>query len=139
MIALPLATILAAYGGAALVFLALDVVWLAVIARRFYQAEVGQLLRDKVNFVPAGIFYLVYVAGIVGFAIIPALTAQYWLWAFVSGLALGLIAYGTYDMSNLATLRDWSAKLSILDMAWGSVLTGVAALSGFWLASLVQP
>lgn len=130
-------TILAAYGGAALVFFALDIVWLAVIARRFYQAEMGQLMREKVNFVPAGIFYLVYVAGIVGFAIIPALTAQSWLWAFVSGLTLGLIAYGTYDMSNLATLRNWSTKLSIVDLAWGSVLTGLAALSGFWLASLV--
>ncbi|NGP17060.1 DUF2177 family protein [Devosia aurantiaca] len=139
MAATHLPTILAAYGGAALVFLALDFVWLAIIARRFYQAEIGHLLRDKVNFVPADIFYLVYVAGIVGFAIIPALAAQSWLWAFVAGLALGLVAYGTYDMSNLATLRNWSTKLSIVDMAWGSLLTGLAALSGFWLASLVQP
>lgn len=136
MAGLSFLTILAAYGGAAVVFFALDFLWLSVIAIGFYRAEIGPLLLEKFNVAPAGIFYLFYVAGIVGFAIIPALNAQSWLWALLAGVALGLIAYGTYDMSNLATLKDWSARLSLVDMLWGGALSGVAALAGYWVARL---
>jgi uncharacterized membrane protein len=129
-------TLLAAYGGAAVVFFALDFLWLSVVAIGFYRAEIGPLLLDKFNLAPAGIFYLFYVAGIVGFAIVPALNGQSWLWALVAGVALGLVAYGTYDMSNLATLRGWSAQLSIVDMLWGGALTGVASVAGYWAARL---
>jgi uncharacterized membrane protein len=129
-------TLLAAYGGAAAVFFALDFLWLSVVAIGFYRAEIGPLLLDKFNLAPAGIFYLFYVAGIVGFAIVPALNAQSWLWALVAGVALGLVAYGTYDMSNLATLKGWSAQLSIVDMLWGGALTGVASVAGYWAARI---
>jgi uncharacterized membrane protein len=133
---LSLLTILAAYGGAAVVFFALDMLWLSVIAIGFYRGEIGPLLLEQFNLAPAGIFYLFYVAGIVGFAIVPALNAQSWIWALLAGVALGLIAYGTYDMSNLATLRGWSARLSIVDMLWGGTLTGVSALAGYWVSRL---
>lgn len=129
-------TLLAAYGGAAVVFFAIDFLWLSVIAIGFYRSELGPLLLDQFNLAPAGVFYLFYVAGIVGFAIVPALSAQSWVWALVAGVALGLIAYGTYDMSNLATLKGWSAKLSIVDMIWGGTLTGAASLAGYWVARL---
>lgn len=129
-------TLLAAYGGAAVVFFAIDFLWLSVIAIGFYRSEIGPLLLDQFNLAPAGVFYLFYVAGIVGFAIVPALSAQSWVWALVAGVALGLIAYGTYDMSNLATLKGWSAKLSIVDMIWGGTLTGAASLAGYWVARL---
>jgi uncharacterized membrane protein len=129
-------TLLAAYGGAAALFFAVDILWLSVIAIGFYRSEIGPLLLEKFNLAPAGIFYLFYVAGIVGFAIVPALQAQSWVWALVAGLALGLIAYGTYDMSNLATLKGWSAKLSIVDMLWGGTLTAAAAVAGYFAAQL---
>lgn len=136
MAGLSLMTLLAAYGGAAIVFFAVDFLWLSVIAIGFYRSEIGSLLLEKFNLAPAGIFYLFYVAGIVGFAIVPALNAQSWVWALIAGVALGLIAYGTYDMTNLATLKGWSVKLSFVDMFWGGALTGAAAVAGYWAARL---
>lgn len=136
MAGLSILTLLAAYGGAAVVFFALDFVWLGFIAIGFYRSQIGPLLLENFNIVPAAIFYLFYVVGVVGLAIVPALNAQSWVWALVAGVALGLVAYGTYDMTNLATLNGWSAQLSIVDMLWGGALTGVAALSGYWVARL---
>lgn len=129
-------TLLAAYAGAAAVFFALDFLWLSFIAIGFYRAEIGQLLLEKPNFLAAGAFYLFYVMGVVGFAVLPAVTAQSWLWALIAGVALGLIAYGTYDMTNLATLKDWSWKVSAVDLVWGGTVTGLAALGGYWVARL---
>ncbi|MET0907431.1 MAG: DUF2177 family protein, partial [Tardiphaga sp.] len=134
MAGLSFLTLLAAYGGAAVVFFALDFLWLSVIAIGFYRSQIGPLLLEQFNLVPAGVFYLFYVAGIVGFAIVPALNAQSWVWALVAGVALGLVAYGTYDMSNLATLKGWTFQLSIVDMIWGGVLTGAAATAGYFAA-----
>ena len=136
MAGLSFLTLLAAYGGAAVVFFALDFLWLSVVAIGFYRSQIGQLLLEQFNLAPAGIFYLFYVAGIVGFAIVPALNAESWVWALVAGVALGLVAYGTYDMSNLATLKGWSFQLSVVDMLWGGFLTGAAALAGYFVARL---
>ncbi|MBE7734008.1 DUF2177 family protein [Devosia faecipullorum] len=136
MATLSLGTVFAAYAGAALVFFALDFVWLGFLAIGFYRAEIGQLLLERPNVLAAGAFYLFYVVGIVGFAVVPAFNAQSWLWALLAGLALGLLAYGTYDMTNLATLKDWSWKVSALDLVWGGGVTGAAALGGYWAARL---
>lgn len=136
MFGFSLVTLLAAYFGAALVFFALDFLWLSVIAIGFYRQEIGALLLEKPNLAPAAIFYLFYVAGIAGFAVLPALNAQSWLWALLAGLALGLIAYGTYDMTNLSTLKGWSLQLSLVDLAWGGVLSALAALAGYFAARL---
>src|SRR5690606_34772395 len=114
MAGIPVLTLLAGYAGAAVVFFVLDFVWLTIIAIGFYRSQIGALLLDQPNFLPAGAFYLFYVMGIVGFAVLPALAAQSWLWALIAGLALGLIAYGTYDMTNLATLRGWSLPMSLV-------------------------
>ena len=136
MAGLSLLTLLAAYAGAAVVFFALDFLWLTVIAIGFYRAEIGTLLLERPNFMAAGAFYLFYVMGIVGFAVVPAVSAQSWVWALIAGVALGLIAYGTYDMTNLATLKDWSWKVSAIDLCWGGFLSGFAALAGYWAARL---
>lgn len=136
MAGISLLTLLAAYAGAAAVFFALDFLWLTVIAIGFYRAEIGALLLERPNFMAAGAFYLFYVMGIVGFAVVPAVSAQSWLWALIAGVALGLIAYGTYDMTNLATLKDWSWKVSAIDLCWGGFLSGLAALGGYWAARL---
>jgi uncharacterized membrane protein len=138
MFGLPLLTPLAAYGGTALVFFTLDMLWLTVLGIGFYRAEIGALLLERPNLVPAVLFYLFYVAGLVGFAVLPALNAGSWVWALVAGVALGLIAYGTYDMTNLATLRGWSLNISLIDLCWGGFLSGLSALAGYWVARLTS-
>lgn len=131
-------TLIAAYAGSAVVFFALDFIWLGFLAIGFYRTEIGSLLLERPNVVAAGAFYLFYVVGIVGFAVLPAVSAQSWVWALVAGVALGLLAYGTYDMTNLATLKDWSWKVSMVDLAWGGFVTGSAALAGYWAARLAS-
>ncbi|NMA96634.1 MAG: DUF2177 family protein [Phyllobacteriaceae bacterium] len=131
-----LGTMLAAYAGSAVVFFALDFVWLAIVAIGFYRSEIGALLLEKPNMFAAGAFYLFYVAGIVGFAVLPALSAQSWVWALLAGGALGLLAYGTYDMTNLATLKGWSAKVSVVDLIWGGALSSAAAVAGYFAARI---
>ncbi len=93
-------------------------------------------MLDSPNIAPAAVFCLFYVVGIVGFAVLPALSAQSWVWALIAGVALGLIAYGTYDMTNLATLKDWSWKVSAVDLLWGGFVSGAAALGGYFAARL---
>ncbi|MBK1793104.1 DUF2177 family protein [Devosia sp. WQ 349] len=129
-------TLLAAYFGAAALFFAVDFVWLGFLAIGFYRSEIGHLLLDKPNMTAAVVFYLFYVIGIVGFAILPALNANSWVWALVAGVALGLIAYGTYDFTNLATLKDWSWKVTVVDLIWGGAITGGAAVAGYFAARL---
>lgn len=121
-----------AYVATAVVFFGLDYLWLSRIAIGFYRRHVGELLLTTPNFAAAGLFYLVYVAGIVYFAVMPAVSGGSWLAALAGGAFLGLIAYGTYDMTNLATLKDWSLPVSIVDMAWGSFLTAAAATAGYF-------
>ncbi|GEO85297.1 MULTISPECIES: DUF2177 family protein [Alphaproteobacteria] len=120
-----------AYAATALVFFGLDYLWLSRIAIGFYRRHIGELLLAAPNFAAAGLFYLFYVAGIVYFAVIPAVAGGNWLTAVAGGALLGLIAYGTYDMTNLATLRGWSIPVTVIDMAWGSFLTGIAATAGY--------
>ena len=117
-----------AYGATAIVFLGLDYLWLAYIAKDFYARSLGSLMRDTPDFMAAGIFYLFYIAGIVFFAAMPA---ESWKGALARGALLGLLAYGTYDMTNLATLKGWPWRMAAVDMAWGTVLTALAALGGY--------
>ncbi|MEO0729066.1 MAG: DUF2177 family protein [Pseudomonadota bacterium] len=125
-------TYLIAYVTTAAAFLAVDAIWLGVIATSFYKSELGHLMADDVNFVAAGGFYLIYCIGIVIFAVAPALTAGQWTTAALYGALFGFFCYATYDMTNLATLRDWPLRMSLVDMAWGTVLTGFAATVGYF-------
>jgi uncharacterized membrane protein len=122
---------LIAYGASAVVFFGLDLLWLGVIARGFYARQMGDLLREQPSLGVAGLFYVVYVGGIVLLAVLPALQSQSWRTALLLGVALGVVAYGTYDFTNLATLRRWPLALALVDLAWGSVLTGLAATAGY--------
>jgi len=123
-----------AYIGSLIVFLGLDFLWLGIIAKNFYASQLGGLMRNDVNFLAAGGFYLAYVAGVVFFAVAPALEAESWTRALLNGALLGLLAYGTYDMTNIATLKGWPVTMSLVDMAWGTALTGAAAVAGYWAA-----
>ncbi|MBX3507933.1 DUF2177 family protein [Parvibaculum sp.] len=117
-----------AYVATAFVFLAIDYVWLAFIAKDFYARSIGHLMRDVPDLGAAAGFYLIYVAGVVFFAVLPA---ESWKGAVFRGALLGLLAYGTYDMTNLATLKGWPWKMAAVDMAWGTFLTATAALGGY--------
>ena len=125
---------LAAYGASALAFVAADAVWLTLAGPRLYRPALGPLLADRLNGAAAVVFYLVYVFGVVALAIAPALRTGQWRSAAWSGLILGLVAYGTYDLTNQATLRVWATRLTVIDMAWGGVLTALVATLGFLAA-----
>lgn len=118
---------LAAYGAAALVFLLLDVTWLSVVSEAIYRPEVGAILADGV-FMPAAVaFYLIYVGGIVVLAAYPGYRDGSIATAALTGAVLGLVAYGTYDLTNLATLKLWSLKVTLIDMAWGTFVTAASS------------
>lgn len=125
------------YGIALALFLVVDFAWLGAVAREFYKARLGALLSPSPNWTAAALFYLFYAAGLVFFAVQPALRGHSWRIALLNGAALGFIAYGTYDFTNLATIRNWSLALTLADLAWGTVLSAlVATLAYTFSASL---
>lgn len=122
---------LTAYGVSAATFLAIDFIWLSRIARSFYFRKVGGLLLDKPNMAAAAVFYAIYVVGVVFFAVSPALRAEQATIALLYGASFGFFAYATYDMTNYATLKGWSLSLALVDISWGTCLTGFSALTGY--------
>lgn len=127
-------TVLIAWVGAIIPFLAIDLVWLGVVARSFYRAQLGPLLADQPRWGVALAFYALYCAGIVLFAVLPGLRAGSLLHSALLGAAFGLVAYATYDLTNLATLRGWPPLMSLVDLAWGTVLTATVASISFLVA-----
>lgn len=125
---------LIAYAAAGLVFLALDAIWLGVIAKDLYRAQIGHLLAPSFRVGPAAVFYLTYLAGVIYFAAAPAIAGGRWQDALLPAAILGFIAYGAYDFTNWAVMRDWPAGLTFIDVAWGAVLTAVAAAAGAAIA-----
>lgn len=119
--------ILTAYFVAGVTLLSVDLAWLGYVARDLYRREMGSLLAENFSIVPAAAFYLLYVAAIVYFAVSPAIRTGQWSDAILPGAILGLVAYGTYDLTALAVVRDWPVRLSIIDMAWGTFLTALTA------------
>lgn len=122
--------ILAAYLATAAVMLLLDVLWLGVIAKSLYQQGIGHLMAEQPRLAVAAIFYLLYVAGLLVFAVLPHADDAGWAGAAARGALFGFFAYATYDLSNLATLRQWPVGLAIIDIAWGSALSGASAGAG---------
>jgi uncharacterized membrane protein len=125
---------IATYIVSLLVFLALDALWLGFIARDFFVAQMGPLLRDDPNFIVAALFYLVFVAGILYFAVLPGLREGSLMVAVLNGAFLGLLAYGTYDITNLSVLKGYPAILAMVDMSWGTFVSGVTAGAGYCAA-----
>ena len=123
-----------AYIGALLAFLVLDGLWLGVLMSSTYKELLGSLMLAQPKWGPAIVFYLMYVLGVVFFVVLPALARASARRAALAGAFFGLVAYGTYDMTNWATLQGWSAQLALMDMAWGGLLTCLASLSGYWAA-----
>ncbi|MEL6967853.1 MAG: DUF2177 family protein [Pseudomonadota bacterium] len=124
---------LIAYFATMAVFFIIDYFWLTRVALTFYREQIGPLLLDEFKVGYAAVFYLFYGAGIVFFAVRPALEANSLAMAFFYGAVLGALCYGTYDMTNLATLKGYTATVAFTDLAWGTVLTGTSALGGMWI------
>lgn len=112
-------------------FLMLDAIWLSQMAGRFYRPAIGELLADKPRLGAAAAFYVLYISCVLVLAVLPALKEGGLLKAAMLGAIVGLLAYGTYDLTNQATMRIWPTRLTILDMTWGTVLTSIAASVGY--------
>jgi len=128
---------LTAYVATAVIFLACDSIWLTR-AIGFYKNELGDLIADKPNIGAAAIFYLLYVLGIVVLVVMPATRNGGWPSAMFLGGMLGLVAYATYDLTNMATLSRWSIPVTVVDMAWGTFVTAVSSLAGFFAVRMIS-
>ncbi len=123
------------------IFFAIDLLWLGIVARGFYRAQLGSLMRAEVRWGAALAFYLLFIAGILVFAVLPGLERQSLARAVVLGGFFGLVAYATYDLTNLATLEGFPGTMVIVDLGWGTVLCGLVAGAAFklgqwaWVAS----
>lgn len=119
-------------------FFAIDMVWLGLVARTFYRKYLGFLMAPKPNWPAAIIFYLLFIVGIVVFAVVPGLETGSWKTTLMRGALFGLIAYATYDLTNLATVKDWPLIVTVVDMIWGTVLSVAVSYAGYlagkWLS-----
>lgn len=116
------------------VFFAIDMVWLGLIAKNFYRNQIGFLMKSEINWTAAVAFYLLFVVGLVIFVITPAMEKDSWVHALVFGALFGLITYATYDLSNLATLKDWPLLVTFVDLAWGAVLAASVSTVTYLIA-----
>jgi uncharacterized membrane protein len=123
-----------AYLGTTVAFLIVDAIWISLFVGNHYQNTVGHLLLATPKFLPAGLFYLAYPAGIVLFAVQPALISQHMRTALINGAVLGAIAYGTFSLTNFSVLKGWTTGLVVSDISWGGFLTAVCACCGYLLA-----
>ena len=116
-------------------FLFVDIIWLGVIAKGFYQRNLAFILSPTVNWAAAIAFYLLYIVGILIFAVLPALKASSMGKAVILGILFGFFTYATYDLTNLATVKDWPLKIVVVDLLWGMFLCGVVSLVSFAMGS----
>lgn len=123
------------YFGALAAFLAADMVWLGAMASRVYRPVLGDMAAPTVNLPAAAVFYLLFPVGIAIFAVAPALRGASLASAAINGALFGFFTYATYDLTNQATLRNWTTQLTLIDVAWGATLGALAASAGFLAAS----
>ncbi|MBT8384770.1 MAG: DUF2177 family protein [Bacteroidia bacterium] len=118
-----------------IIFFAIDMVWLGFIAKNFYREKLGFILSPEVNWYAAVIFYLIYIGGILYFAVLPAMKDESWQTALIQGAVLGFLCYATYDLTNMATIKNWPLTVVLVDIVWGIVLTGSCALISYLVAT----
>ena len=121
-----------------LAFFVIDMLWLGVVARDFYQRQLGFLLRPQPNWFAAIVFYLLFIAGLVVFVITPGLSAGSARKVLLLGALFGLITYATYDLTNLATVKDWPLLVTIVDLCWGVILAASVSYAGFLAGRYLQ-
>jgi uncharacterized membrane protein len=121
------------------IFFAIDMVWLGFVVKNFYRDQIGFLMKSQINWTAAVSFYLLFVVGLVFFVIAPALEKNSWMHALLFGALFGLVTYATYDLSNLATLKDWPLLVTIVDLAWGAVLAAAVSTVTYFIVHQTEP
>src|SRR4030067_1689520 len=116
------------------VFLGIDAIWLILIAKSFYAKQIGYLMAKHPNLFAALIFYLIFIAGLIVFVITPALDKKIWMNALLLGAFFGLVTYATYDLTNLATVKDWPLIITIVDLIWGMILSAAVSVITYFIA-----
>ncbi|CAN5258614.1 DUF2177 family protein [soil metagenome] len=126
------------YAIAAVLFILMDMLWLGLIAKNFYKDKLGSLMSPDVNWIAAVSFYLLFIAGILYFALYPALKDASWQAALLKGAFLGGLCYATYDLTNMATLKGWPWQIVVVDIVWGVVLTGSISVITYFIVSAIK-
>lgn len=121
-----------------LVFFMVDIVWLGVVARGFYRSQLGSLLLERPNWAAAIIFYLLFVVGILIFAVLPAVDDGEVQKAIIYGALFGFFTYATYDLTNYSTLKDWPLIIVVVDIVWGVVLSTTVATAGYYIGRWIS-
>lgn len=119
------------------VFAVVEGTWLAVIAKDFYQKQIGYIMTSSPKIVPTVAFALIFIVGLVFFVINPALAKDSWKYALLVGLLFGLVSYSTYDLTNLATLEGWPSIVSIVDLIWGSTMSAIVSTISFFILKMI--
>lgn len=119
------------------VFFSIDMVWLGLISKNFYRAQIGTLMKSDVNWTAAIIFYLIFIIGLVVFVISPAMEKGSWTHALFFGALFGLVCYATYDLTNLAIAKDWPLLVTVVDLAWGAALAASVSVVTYLIASKI--
>jgi uncharacterized membrane protein len=125
------------YGACTVALFAIDFIWLSIMNSRFYQPRLGGLLAEQPKLAVAAVFYLLYVIGVVALAVVPGIREGALVGALWRGALFGLLAYATYDLTNLATIQGWPWELAAVDMIWGTVLTGSVSVIGYFAGRLI--
>lgn len=134
LLTVPLGQVIVGYLSSACFLLALDALWLTVLMGGTYKELLGPLMLAQPRLGVAALFYVLYSVGLVVFGVLPGIAAQDWRRTAMLSALFGLLAYATYDLSNLATLKGWSATLTVIDIAWGCLLSGGAGSAGYFAA-----
>ncbi len=121
---------LTSYGATAVVMLAIDMIWLGYIAKPWYQAGIGHLMSPAPNWAAVAVFYTMFPVGLMLFAVIPQAATEGFLKVALWGAAFGFFTFATYDLTNLAILKNYPLQLAVIDMAWGTCVSAVAAIAG---------
>ena len=119
------------------VFFLIDLIWLVLMNSRFYKKELSGLMAVKVKWFPAILFYLLFIVAVLVLAVLPAVDNGSWVTALLYGGLLGMVCYGTYDFTNLASIRDWPLKVTVVDIIWGTVLSATVATISFFIATAI--
>ena len=119
------------------VFLAIDMVWLILVAKNFYAQQIGLLMKTEINWPAAIIFYLLFIVGLVVFVIAPALEKNSWSHALMYGALFGLVTYATYDLTNLATMKNWPVLITVVDLAWGVTVAASVSIITYLIATKI--
>jgi len=117
------------------VFLGIDAIWLTQVAKNFYAKHLSYLMSKNPNLIAALIFYLIFIAGLIVFVITPAIDKKSWTQALFAGAFFGLVTYATYDLTNLATVRDWPMLITVVDLIWGMTLSASISTATYFIAS----